>query len=132
MGKALLQHIHENPGFIQPDSRLKEILSFLKEPLRDLSISRNTFSWGVPVPKDSLNSTGNHVMYVWFDALTNYLSGVGFPDGPNAHFWPASVHIIGKDIVRFHTVTWPCMLMSADIPLPRCVFAHGFVHASDG
>ncbi|EPR59974.1 methionyl-tRNA synthetase [Toxoplasma gondii GAB2-2007-GAL-DOM2] len=123
----LVKHINENPDFIRPEERRKNILKRLEEPLLDLSCSRTTFSWGVPVPGDE-----KHVMYVWFDALTNYYSATVMNDGARASFWPADVHIIGKDIVWFHTVIWPCMLMAADLPLPKCVFGHGFVTAADG
>ncbi|CEM01471.1 unnamed protein product [Vitrella brassicaformis CCMP3155] len=125
--ERLVQHIKSNPSFINPPIRRNEILARLEEGLADLSISRTTFSWGVEVP-----GAPGHVMYVWFDALTNYLSGMDWPDGANKDFWPANVHVIGKDIVWFHTVIWPCMLMSTGIPLPESVFAHGFVHAADG
>ncbi len=120
---ALLKHIEENPDFIQPVSRRNEILSFVREGLRDLSISRTTFSWGIPVPDDPA-----HVIYVWFDALTNYITGVGFPDDMEkfAAYWPADVHVVGKDILRFHTVYWPTFLLSAGLPLPKKVFAHGW------
>ncbi|MFU8857052.1 MAG: methionine--tRNA ligase [Deferrisomatales bacterium] len=120
---ALLRHIAEHPDFIQPVSRRNEIVSFVKEGLRDLSISRTSFSWGIPVPGDP-----KHVIYVWFDALTNYITGVGFPEeGDNfAAFWPQAVHVIGKDILRFHAVYWPTFLMSAGLPLPRQIFAHGW------
>jgi methionyl-tRNA synthetase len=120
---ALLEHIEAHPEFIQPVSRRNEILSFVREGLRDLSISRTTFSWGIPVPEDP-----EHVIYVWFDALTNYLTGVGFPGDPATcqRFWPCDVHVIGKDILRFHAVYWPTFLLSAGIPLPRKVFAHGW------
>jgi methionyl-tRNA synthetase len=118
----LLQHIEANPDFIQPVSRRNEIVSFISEGLRDLSISRTSFSWGIPVPDDP-----GHVIYVWFDALTNYITGVGFPDGDAfSRFWPADVHVIGKDILRFHAVYWPAFLMSAGLPLPKKVFAHGW------
>lgn len=122
-GPLLIEHIEKNPGFIRPDYRRNEILSFLKEGLRDLSVSRTSFSWGIPVPGDE-----KHVMYVWFDALTNYLAASGYPDdmGRNERFWPADVHIIGKDILRFHAVYWPAFLMAAGLPLPRQVFAHGW------
>mgnify|MGYP001598045270 CR=1 FL=1 len=121
-GDRLLKHIEANPGFIQPDSKRNEILSFLKDGLRDLSVSRTSFKWGIPVPGDP-----DHVMYVWFDALTNYLAATGFPDeGPKSRFWPADCHIIGKDILRFHAVYWPAFLMSAGIPLPQRVHAHGW------
>jgi methionyl-tRNA synthetase len=121
--QALLRHIEENPEFIQPVSRRNEIVSFVREGLRDLSISRTSFSWGIPVPEDP-----KHVIYVWFDALTNYVTGVGFPDeqGLFARYWPADVHVIGKDILRFHSVYWPTFLLGAGIPLPKKVFAHGW------
>ncbi len=120
---ALLKHIEENPEFIQPVSRRNEIVSFVKEGLRDLSISRTSFSWGIPVPGDP-----DHVIYVWFDALTNYITGVGFPDDEEtfSRYWPADVHVIGKDILRFHAVYWPTFLLSAGLPLPKKVFAHGW------
>eukprot|EP00050_Salpingoeca_kvevrii_P003305 m.221047 g.221047 ORF g.221047 m.221047 type:complete len:776 (-) comp10805_c2_seq2:1614-3941(-) len=124
---ALLKHINDNPEFIQPESRRNGILARLEEPLLDLSISRTTFDWGISVPNDP-----RHVMYVWFDALTNYLTGTTYPSGPRATFWPASVQIVGKDIVWFHTVIWPTMLMSAGIPLPKTVYAHGFVTDENG
>lgn len=113
-----------NPDFIAPSSRRNEVLSFVKGGLRDLSISRTSFKWGVPVPDDD-----EHVMYVWIDALTNYISALGYPnmdDGNFEKFWPASLHVVGKDILRFHTVYWPAFLMAADIPLPKRVFAHGW------
>lgn len=125
----LIEHIEKHPEFIQPEGRRAEILYRLKnDELRDLSVSRTTFDWGIPVPGNS-----KHVLYVWFDALTNYLTGCDFPDGENySKFWPANVHIIGKDIIWFHCVIWPCMLMSCNVPLPKAVFAHGFVTAADG
>lgn len=119
--QQLLDHIHQNPGFIAPLSRRNEVISFVESGLRDLSISRTTFSWGVPVPGDE-----KHVIYVWIDALSNYLSALGYPDGKHADFWPASVHLVGKDILRFHAVYWPCMLMAAGLPLPKRIFAHGW------
>ncbi|MBR0712816.1 methionine--tRNA ligase [Bradyrhizobium liaoningense] len=120
----LLKLYAEHPDFIGPDSRKNEVVSFVKGGLRDLSISRTTFDWGVKVPGDE-----EHVMYVWVDALTNYITGVGFPDEGNGNwrYWPADVHIIGKDIIRFHAVYWPAFLMSAGIPLPKRVYAHGFL-----
>jgi len=120
----LLALYADQPDFIGPDSRRNEVVSFVKSGLRDLSISRTTFDWGVKVPGNS-----EHVMYVWVDALTNYITGVGFPDESNAnwHYWPADVHIIGKDIIRFHAVYWPAFLMSAGIPLQKRVYAHGFL-----
>ncbi|KAF4140625.1 putative tRNA binding domain [Phytophthora infestans] len=123
----LVKHIEENPDFLQPEVRRQELLRRLKEPLQDLSASRNTFAHGVPILNDP-----KHVLYVWFDALANYLSAIGYPDGPEARYWPANVHIIGKDITWFHCVIWPCILMSTGIPLPKRVFAHGFVNAKDG
>uniref|UniRef100_M4BW54 methionine--tRNA ligase n=1 Tax=Hyaloperonospora arabidopsidis (strain Emoy2) TaxID=559515 RepID=M4BW54_HYAAE len=123
----LVKHITENPDFLQPEVRRQELLRRLKEPLQDLSASRNTFTHGI-----SLLNDPKHVLYVWFDALANYLSAIGYPDGPDARYWPANVHIIGKDITWFHCVIWPCILMSTDIPLPKRVFAHGFVNAKDG
>ena len=120
----LLALYASQPDFIGPDSRKNEVVSFVKSGLRDLSISRTTFDWGVKVPGDT-----EHVMYVWVDALTNYITGVGFPDenDPNWRYWPADVHIIGKDIIRFHAVYWPAFLMSAGIPLQKRVYAHGFL-----
>lgn len=122
--QALIDHIEAHPEFIQPTSRRNEILSFVREGLRDLSISRTSFSWGVPVPGDE-----RHVIYVWFDALSNYISALDYPDdkdGLFAQFWPADVHIIGKDILRFHAVYWPTFLLAAGLPLPKKVFAHGW------
>ncbi|MEO6794285.1 MAG: methionine--tRNA ligase [Mycobacterium sp.] len=121
----LLAHYRENPDFIAPEVRRNEVVSFVSGGLRDLSISRTSFDWGVPVPDHP-----DHVMYVWVDALTNYLTGAGYPDTDSATFrryWPADLHMIGKDIIRFHTVYWPAFLMSAGIELPRRVFAHGFL-----
>ena len=121
----LLHHYHDHPQFIGPETRRNEILRFVEGGLRDLSISRTTFDWGIEVP-----GSESHIMYVWVDALTNYLTGVGFPDEQSAlyrQFWPADVHIIGKDIIRFHAVYWPAFLMSAGLPLPKRVFAHGFL-----
>jgi methionyl-tRNA synthetase len=122
----LLAHYEAHPEFIGPDVRRNEVVSFVSGGLRDLSISRTTFDWGVPVPGHA-----DHVMYVWVDALTNYLTGVGFPDTDSESFrkyWPADLHMIGKDIIRFHAVYWPAFLMSAGIDLPRRVFAHGFIN----
>jgi methionyl-tRNA synthetase len=121
----LLQLYTERPDFIAPEERRNEIMSFVKAGLRDVSISRTTFDWGIPVPGAS-----GHVMYVWVDALTNYITGVGFPDSASEQFkkfWPANLHVIGKDIIRFHTVYWPAFLMSAGIEVPHRVFAHGFL-----
>ena len=120
----LLALYESQPDFIGPDSRRNEVVSFVKGGLKDLSISRTTFDWGVKVPDDP-----EHVMYVWVDALTNYITGVGFPDESDANwrYWPADVHIIGKDIIRFHAVYWPAFLMSAGIPVQKRVYAHGFL-----
>lgn len=121
----LLAHYEANPDFIAPEVRRNEVVSFVAGGLRDLSISRTSFDWGVQVPEHP-----DHVMYVWVDALTNYLTGVGYPDTDSEMFrryWPADLHMIGKDIIRFHTVYWPAFLMSAGIELPRRVFAHGFL-----
>ncbi len=121
----LLAHYDAHPEFIEPAVRRNEVVSFVSGGLRDFSISRTTFDWGVPVPDHP-----DHVMYVWVDALTNYLTGVGFPDTSSElfkRFWPANLHMIGKDIIRFHTVYWPAFLMSAGIELPRKVFVHGFL-----
>ena len=122
--EPLLQLYRENPEFIRPESRRNEVLRFVEAGLKDLSVSRTSFDWGVPVP-----GSPGHVMYVWVDALTTYMTGVGYPDleGEFARYWPANLHLIGKDIVRFHTVYWPAFLMSAKLPLPRQVFGHGFL-----
>jgi methionyl-tRNA synthetase len=123
--EKLLAHYAANPDFIAPEVRRNEVVSFVSGGLRDLSISRTSFDWGVKVPDHP-----DHVMYVWVDALTNYLTGVGYPDTESELFqryWPADLHMIGKDIIRFHTVYWPAFLMSAGIDLPRRVFAHGFL-----
>ena len=125
--QRLIDHFHQNPNFLLPQTQRQAILQRLEEPLMDLSVSRNTFKHGVELPNDP-----EHVMYVWFDALSNYLSGIEYPNGPNAHFWPAGVHIIGKDIVWFHAVIWPCMLMSLGMELPKMIFGHGHVSAGDG
>ena len=119
----LLAHIEANPEFIQPKSKRNEIIAFVKEGLRDLSVSRTTFTWGIPVPGND-----KHIIYVWFDALTNYLTALGYPDQTDActKFWPVDVHLIGKDILRFHAVYWPTFLMAAGLPLPKKVFAHGW------
>ncbi|SBS95678.1 methionine--tRNA ligase, putative [Plasmodium ovale curtisi] len=122
----LIKHIHDNPYFIQPEQKKNEILQRLKEPLADLSCSRTKFSWGISVPNDS-----KHVMYVWMDALLNYYSSC-FLDNDKMKYWPVDVHIIGKDIVWFHTVIFPTILMSVNLEIPKCVFSHGFVLAADG
>ena len=122
--QPLLDLYAANPDFIRPEARRNEVMRFVEGGLSDLSVSRTSFDWGVPVP----DSPG-HVMYVWVDALTNYLTGAGYPNDAEtmARFWPADLHLIGKDITRFHTVYWPAFLMSANLPLPKQVFAHGFV-----
>src|SRR5262245_35550885 len=123
-GDRLLKFYEENPRFLAPESRRNEVIAFVKSGLRDLSVSRTTFNWGVPVPDDPA-----HVMYVWLDALTNYITAVGFPDEDAPlykKFWPADLHMVGKDIVRFHTIYWPAFLMGAGLPPPRRVFAHGW------
>jgi methionyl-tRNA synthetase len=124
--EPLLALYRDNPDFIRPESRRNEVVRFVEGGLKDLSVSRTSFDWGVPVP-----GSPDHVMYVWVDALTTYMTGVGFPDreGEWARFWPADVHLIGKDIVRFHAVYWPAFLMSAKLPLPKQVFGHGFLLA---
>ncbi len=122
-GDRLLEHYETQPDFIGPDARRNEVTSFVNSGLRDLSISRTTFDWGIPVPGDD-----KHVMYVWLDALTNYVTATGWPEeSERNHFWPANLHMIGKDIVRFHAVYWPAFLMSAGLPLPKRVYAHGFL-----
>lgn len=120
----LLELYETQPDFIQPSFRRNEIVSFVKQGLTDLSISRTSFNWGVPVPGDD-----KHIMYVWIDALTNYISALGYPalDGKFKTYWPCDIHLIGKDIVRFHAVFWPAFLMSAGLPLPKRVFGHGFL-----
>jgi methionyl-tRNA synthetase len=122
--QPLLDFYAANPEFMRPESRKNETVRFVEGGLKDLSVSRTSFDWGVKVP-----GSDNHVMYVWLDALTTYISGIGFPDDTEEwrKYWPASVHIIGKDIVRFHTVYWPAFLMSAGLPLPKQVFGHGFL-----
>ncbi len=121
--ERLLEFYEKNPRFIAPDSRRNEVISFVKGGLQDLSVSRTSFSWGVPVPGDE-----KHVMYVWLDALTNYITECGYPDtnGPLWKYWPADLHMVGKDIIRFHCVFWPAFLMSAGIAPPQRVFAHGW------
>src|SRR3982750_489363 len=122
--QPLLDHYAANPEFIRPESRRNEVLRFVEGGLSDLSISRTSFDWGVPVP-----GRPGHVMYVWLDALTNYLTGLGYPDDTELmrRYWPGNVHLIGKDVVRFHAVYWPAFLMSAGIALPRQVYGHGFL-----
>ena len=123
--KKLLDFYQSNPNFILPKSRRNEVVEFVKGGLKDLSVSRTSFSWGIPVPKNN-----KHVIYVWLDALTNYLSSLDFPDQKNIkykNFWPADVHIIGKDILRFHAIYWPAFLMAAKLPLPKRVYGHGWI-----
>jgi len=125
----LLAYIAENPNFIQPESRRNEIVSFIKSGLEDLCVSRTTFSWGVPVPFNP-----KHVVYVWFDALINYLSAIGYGSDEDKfnRYWPADVHLMAKDIIRFHAVIWPTMLMALDLPLPKQVCAHGWIMLEGG
>ena len=120
----LLQYIEENPDFIQPVSRRNEMINFINQGMEDLCISRTSFDWGIPVPIDT-----KHVIYVWFDALTNYLTPIGYLDDPEKFqkFWPADIHLVGKEIVRFHSIIWPCILMALDLPLPKQVFGHGWL-----
>ncbi|WP_296714016.1 methionine--tRNA ligase [Rhodoblastus sp.] len=119
----LLAHYEANPDFVTPEKYRNEIVAFVKRGLKDLSISRTTFDWGIPVPGDE-----RHVMYVWVDALTNYLTATGwFEDGARKKFWPCDAHVIGKDITRFHAIFWPAFLMSADLPLPKQIVVHGFL-----
>ncbi len=122
--KPLLEHYAKNPDFIVPEQYRNEVVSFVERGLLDLSMSRTTFDWGIPVPGNP-----KHVMYVWVDALTNYITATGFPDreGPKSHYWPAAAHVIGKDITRFHAIYWPAFLMSADLPLPKQIVVHGFL-----
>jgi methionyl-tRNA synthetase len=125
--QPLLDLYAANPGFIQPDTRRNEVLRFVEGGLSDLSISRTSFDWGVPVP-----DSPDHVMYVWLDALTNYITGLGYPEEGALfeRYWPADVHLIGKDVVRFHAVYWPAFLMSARVAVPKMVYGHGFLLAS--
>ena len=120
----LLKLYEENPGFLEPESRRNEMRAFIEQGLEDLCISRSTFDWGIPVPIDE-----KHVIYVWLDALTNYITALGWPDDPEKYnkYWPADVHLVGKEIVRFHSIIWPAMLMSADLPLPKQVRGHGWL-----
>jgi methionyl-tRNA synthetase len=139
---ALLAHYESNLDFIRPASRRNEVISFVNSGLRDLSISRSTIKWGIPVPRDEANDAGagssaEHVFYVWLDALTGYMSGVGYGQGGDAEaqwetLWPAGVHLVGKEILRFHTVYWPAFLMAAGLPLPMQVFAHGWLLFEEG
>ena len=123
----ILAHIENNPDFLQPESRRNEMINFIKQGLEDLCISRTSFDWGVPVPMD--DGDKKHVIYVWFDALSNYLTPIGFLDNEEMFkkFWPADLHLVGKEIVRFHTIIWPCILMALDLPLPKKVYGHGWL-----
>jgi methionyl-tRNA synthetase len=123
--KPLLDYYENNPDFISPKARKNEVISFVKSGLKDLSVSRKSFSWGIPVPGNN-----EHVIYVWLDALTNYISALNYPDMNNdllKKYWPANVHLIGKDILRFHAVYWPAFLLAANIPLPKKVYGHGWI-----
>ena len=125
----LLEMFETNPEFLQPDSRRNEMIAFVKQGLEDLCISRSTFDWGIPVPIDD-----KHVIYVWLDALTNYITALGYPDDPELYdkYWPVDVHLVGKEIVRFHTIIWPAMLMSMELPLPKQVLGHGWLLLEGG
>jgi methionyl-tRNA synthetase len=117
----LLKYIDEHPDFIMPHSRKNEVVSFIKSGLNDLSISRTSFNWGIPVPEND-----KHIMYVWIDALVNYLTAIGYPDNFQANLFKEAIHIVGKDILRFHAIYWPAFLMAADLPIPKQIFAHGW------
>ncbi len=119
----------ETPGFLEPEARKNEMINFVKQGLDDLCISRSTFDWGIPVPIDE-----KHVIYVWLDALTNYITALGYPDEPEKYekYWPADIHLVGKEIVRFHSIIWPAMLMSAELPLPKKIFGHGWILLEGG
>ncbi len=124
-GPFLLKHYEKNPNFILPTSRKNEVVEFVKSGLKDLSVSRTSFKWGIPVPNSK-----DHIVYVWLDALVNYLSALNFPDEKDKlykKFWPASVHIIGKDILRFHAIYWPAFLLAAKLPLPHRIYGHGWI-----
>jgi methionyl-tRNA synthetase len=127
--KPLLDYYENNPDFISPKARKNEVISFVKSGLKDLSVSRKSFSWGIPVPGNN-----DHVIYVWLDALTNYISALNYPDMNNdllKKYWPANVHLIGKDILRFHAVYWPAFLLAANVPLPKKVYGHGWILSGD-
>ena len=122
---SLLDYYEKNPDFISPESRKNEVISFVKSGLKDLSVSRKSFSWGIKVPNNN-----EHIIYVWLDALTNYISALNYPDKNNdlyKEFWPATIHLIGKDILRFHAIYWPAFLMAANLPLPKKVYGHGWI-----
>ncbi len=127
--KKLLEHYKSNPDFILPKPRANEVIKFVEKGLKDLSVSRTSFSWGIPVPKNK-----EHVIYVWLDALTNYLSALNYPNTSSnlyKNFWPADLHVIGKDILRFHAIYWPAFLMAAKLPLPKRIFGHGWILSDD-
>ena len=127
--KPLLDYYKSNPDFISPKSRKNEVISFVKSGLKDLSVSRKSFSWGIPVPNNK-----DHVIYVWLDALTNYISALNYPDIKDElykKFWPASLHLIGKDILRFHAIYWPAFLLAAKLPLPKKIYGHGWILSND-
>lgn len=126
--KGLLDHIEKNPYFIQPESRRNEVLGFIRQGLRDISVSRTTISWGIPMPTNP-DAHQDHKVYVWFDALTNYVSALGYLEGDPKFktFWPNAIHIVGKDILRFHAVYWPTFLMALGLPLPQKIIAHGWL-----
>lgn len=128
-GPALLELFEKNPDFLQPDTRRNEMIAFINQGLEDLCVSRSTFDWGIPVPIDE-----KHVIYVWLDALTNYITALGWPDDTELYdkYWPADVHLVGKEIVRFHSIIWPAMLMSAGLPLPKQVRGHGWLLLEGG
>ena len=127
--ERLLELYEQNPSFLMPDTRRNEMIAFINQGLEDLCISRSTFNWGIPVPIDE-----KHVIYVWLDALSNYVTALGYPDDPELYekYWPANVHLVGKEIVRFHSIIWPAMLMSCDIPLPKQVLGHGWLLLEGG
>ena len=127
--KPLLDYYKKNPDFIAPNSRRNEVISFVESGLKDLSVSRKSFSWGIPVPNNK-----DHVIYVWLDALTNYISALNYPDTKDelyTKFWPATIHLIGKDILRFHAVYWPAFLLASKIPLPKKIYGHGWILAGE-
>ena len=127
--KKLLEYYDKNPEFIRPESRRNEVISFVKGGLKDLSVSRKSITWGINVP-----SQKDHIIYVWLDALTNYLSALDYPNidtDKYKNFWPASVHIIGKDILRFHAVYWPAFLLAANLPLPKTIYGHGWILSNE-
>ena len=127
--KKLLEYYDKNPEFIRPESRRNEVISFVKGGLKDLSVSRKSITWGINVP-----SQKDHIIYVWLDALTNYLSAIDYPNidtDKYKNFWPASVHIIGKDILRFHAVYWPAFLLAANLPLPKTIYGHGWILSNE-